>query len=466
MNRAEASAATTLPDTAGQTVVSDTTPAAVPTVGPSDNEPMAGSPAPGTTTPSVGGLGATIPPSTAPKPQPTTADTIRQVFGDGTAFELLALTDPRLDPAIIQTWKSTDEGLEHVAVIESGQASQGLCTLIVPSRSAAEQFLKANPGLADNFVTSAGDAHCIWMRLSGWYPDNVSCGGMEWISTGLVLVPDLTARYSPTATVVSTTFASLRWPPELDLQFFEARTVSEFGPFFSGTGKKRRLNHATYARVFARSTEYKYDPDDGSFYLQGRFAASRVVIPTAHISQMILQSLCKMAATDPGFPKNELRPPRIQAVVEHLKLVTAVVRPDAHESLVEYLHDWICHKPGSNLTTAEIWSDYVIYVRTRKLAMYPPAMFYVELPAVMRAQFGVSRVNSLKRPVVGANGSTARRGFNGVAFKANIGDGRDVGDAKDAGDGVDGAVKKPAVSVSSPALDEQARSFNYLGAGI
>ena len=453
--------------TADSLTVGGSTPAAASAVGPSDSQPAAGSPpAPGTTTPSAGGPFTAAPSGSAPMPPSNTEDTIRQVFGAGTAFDIVMLDDPRLDPSIVQSWKSLDGDLEHVVAIECGAPSQGLCTLILPSEPAAAKFLQDNPCLAGTPITTCGNMRCIWIRIAGWFPSNASYGNMDWVSSNLVLVTDISACYSPAATVVCTNFADLRWPPDLDFHFFEARTVSEFGPFFLGTGKKRRLNHATFARVFARLKGYNFDPDDRLFYLQGRFAASRVVIPTAHISQMILQSLCKMAATDPGFPKNELRPPRIQAVVEHLKLVTAVVRPDAHESLVEYLHDWICHKPGSNLTTAEIWSDYVIYVRTRKLAMYPPAMFYVELPAVMRAQFGVSRVNSLKRPVVGANGSTARRGFNGVAFKANIRDGRDVGDAKDAGDGVDGAVGKPAVSVSSPALDEQARSFNYLGAGI
>jgi len=418
------------PDTPGPTVASGAAPlpagtaprpdAPEPSANASVDNPPASSPAPGTATPSAGGSDNAIPPTSTPAPQLTLAAHIKRVFGDGTAFELLALTDPRLDPATAQTWKSADGNLESVVAIACGMPSQGLCALIVPSRPAADQFLKANPGLADTFVTAAGNVHCIWMRLSGWYPDNVSCGGMEWVSTGLVLVPDLTARYSPTATVVSTTFASLRWPPELDLQFFEAKTVSEFGPFFLGSERSKKINLATFARVIAHAAGLKFDTETETFSQQKPNEKFPEMVTTAFVTDLVAQSLTRVAAADPDFPARELRLPRVRALVAHMKLAVAFTRTDANDSLVQYLRTWICPMPGGTLTVRELFEDYMMFCRGGGKAALPESEFRVKATKYIRELFGVAKRHDVMRAHSMHDRDTARYGFSNLGFKVSL----------------------------------------------
>jgi hypothetical protein len=286
--------------------------------------------------------------------------------------------------------------------------------------------------LAGTLVTTTSNLIYIWLRASGWHPQNTASDGMIWVSTGFVLVPDILVNGTPAPTVVTSSFAGLRWPPDLDSKFHAAQTFEEFGPCYQNVGKKKQINLASFARIIARPLGLKFDADAQTFCRQKLGEKSIESISTANVIELVITFLTKVAAEDPtNFPEGELCLPRIKQLIEHIQLATAFARPNLHESLIEYVRTRLCQKPGRDLTVQEIYGDFLVYTRERNLPLYPKSKFYMELAGVMQATLGVLRVNNIRRPVPGIPHTTSRRGFHGVAFRTDGLDGAGANDGSD-----------------------------------
>ncbi len=160
-----------------------------------------------------------------------------------------------------------------------------------------------------------------------------------------------------------------------------------------------------------------------------------MAISTAQVMNVLTQCLVDMAAKSPhDFPAHELEPPRIKALIESVKRVTAYCRTDAGQGLLDHIQRRLCQKPSQSITVAELYQDYSLFVERRDMVAMPRAKFCRELPRAILEIFTIPRVNNVLRPVEAKTTQlTARRGFHGLALKT------DGADARDEADGADGA---------------------------
>jgi len=356
----------------------------------------------------------------------TATDHILEALGPDVATETLSKPDRCLSPAAILASYGLPGSPDPVTGIKCGRPSNGLCLIMVKDKQSVEQFFQANPTLAGTMVTTQDGLHCVWVRFTDSYPDDVTCSNLRFISCSSVVITKMALYSKPPLTVATTRFAGINWPAEADITFFLAETLASFGPYYRVLGpKKKELNQAVFARIIARRLGLAFDADAQTFHTQIRGQESSFMVTTVEVFNVVLKWLSKLAAADPAnFPVHELRLPRIRSLVETIKTLTEITRATPRESLIEYIRARLCLNPAKSLSVQEIHTDYLRYGRKRNLALYPQAKFFKELPAVMLDQFTIGRVNNVMRQVEGTARMTARRGFRGVTFRtADVKDG-------------------------------------------
>jgi len=356
----------------------------------------------------------------------TVADRILEALGPDVATETPPTPGPCSSPAAILASYGFADAPDPDIAVQCGPPSKGLCLIIVKDNLSVELVFQANPSLAGTMVTTQDSLRCIWVRFSDSYPDDVTCSNMRFISCSSVVITSMALHSKPPLTVVTTTFAGINWPVEVDSEFFLAETLASLGPYYRILGpKKKELNQAVFARIIARTLGLTFDADAQTFHMKRRGQESSALITTPEVIELVLKFLTKLAADEPAnFPAHELRLPRIRSLVETIKTLTEITRANARESLIEYIRARLCLNPAKSLSVQEIHTDYLNYGRKRNLALYPQAKFYKELPAVMLDQFTIGRVNNVLRQVEGTTRMTARRGFRGVTFRtADVKDG-------------------------------------------
>ena len=373
------------------------------------------------------------------------APVMARCFGPETKGEAVKLNDARVPAVLMERWAKQQPCPEHTACVHCGPQSGGLCALVFFEANAYHAFLRANPGLANTLWSNWAGVYYIWLRLPGWAPANDSAPGMLWVSSGLVpvfnLVPEeAIAPYVPDKKVLQTTYAAVQWPKAFEKSFFIDHTIFEFGPLIQPVKNTHELNHAALARILPRMLELYYDQDAQGFVMR-RADKPMEVVTTDAVTRMVMDCLLHHLKMEPGFPMNKLNATRVKALIEEIKIVVGFRRPSAAAWLKEFVHGLLCLKAGGNLTVEEIHGAYLRHGRAQDSTLFPRSKFLVELPRTILATFNLTRVNNVLRPVAGTARWTARRGFNGVAFKS------DGGDSKDGGDGADGG----SIATSPPA---------------
>jgi hypothetical protein len=360
---------------------------------------------------------------------------VQALFGTSVQLSVGSTSNPGI-PSLLS---SRDGGelpvsSKEAILVGCGAASGGLCALRFDRQEAVNQFARANPLAARTLSTRGlGEELLFWYYCVDWTPSNTTTGNLAWFSQGLIPLmwsdERLESRVVKSLPVAKVQFAELQWDPEAERRFWLARQERLYGPVFRKIGpRKRVLNGSIVCRVFAKDTEVIFDTV-GRRFLQKGESGNWEHLSTEMLSDKFTAWLEHWAnLCDGRFPVNELRLPRVQSLIQQLKLIAATYEPDPQEGLERYVRDRLCSKLGASLTVNEIYANYEIWARQSQIGRYPRCKFYPRLPGVICDIFGGVRANNVPRWNQKKGKMTDRRGFNGLAFRPDTSDGADASD--------------------------------------
>ena len=370
---------------------------------------------------------------------------IENYLGPNIRAKIVSAGDARLRPIFRAQWKQQIPDVEKAYCIQCGPASKNLCALVFLEPDDAHKFLAANPDLAGTKATIWAGLAYVWLRLSDWSPPSDYARGVLWITTDLIPVANL-APYqnfpavTPQDTVRTVAYGRIQWPEVLVLPFFLKQAVYLWGEITHQVKGKPVLNHRTLARVIPRILGLHYQVEAGAFMHRQTDGSFKLLsLPT--VIQMVTQFLHGHAQALPNFPMNELRPARVKELVWEMSIVAAVTGPSAQESLEEFVRQHLIAKVGASVTSEEVYAEYLKFAKQQRITLVSRLKFSQQFPPVVLDTFNVTQVHNVLRSVGGTNRLTARRGFNGLAFKTPP---PDAGDAKDDTDGI---IHNPAANI-------------------
>jgi hypothetical protein len=215
----------------------------------------------------------------------------------------------------------------------------------------------------------------------------------------------------------------------------------QYGKFILQTGpRKRTLNVQAVAHFLSAGLGIIFDKNADQFYMRPPAAPKLEPINKNRLNDFVSTFLQQQVAKCPAtFPVTNNQ---VSAVITALKLICAVERPDESEGLKRYLSERLERRPGSNLTTQEVFTSYIELCKTTGTAAYPECVFLDELPKAVREQFGLTKVHNVMRMHAGRGRLTARYGFNGLGIKTSgLAEGKD---AKDVTERAEGVVENPS----------------------
>ena len=246
-----------------------------------------------------------------------------QVFGPDTLIKFVKVTDSRLPLDFRRAWTGSPNC--KIPVVVCGPESKGLCVLVLPSSQSLFQFITENPFFPGTLITNAEGFFYVWMRVSGWRAPNLSWGGVEWYSSGYVMLKGdprlIIPRVSP---IFSTKFDSVRWPWEMAPTVGRQQIIAEHGEFYLGA-EKPVLNLDAFSRLISIGYKTRYSIEWKTFYTTFLGRGEIVMLTDADVIEAVTELLNLIASKCPtDFPMDELRPSRVKELVERLKVIAAI----------------------------------------------------------------------------------------------------------------------------------------------
>jgi hypothetical protein len=398
------------------------------------------------TTPNTGTVS-----STGAKATPKTQDELRQdllahiqkLFG--LQCEFIRLTDERIPKILteaIQRLKFICAG-EFVGVPCGGPSNFAAIALsgAQVDLPAYNRFFELNPTLNNTVTTAAGQVTFVWVKLAGGRLPNRALPNMLWLGDGLL--PTTVGRTTPDSplrldvigdSVMEIRFEDLKWPLDVHELLLLERIEGQHGKLVQPVGpRKRTLNYRVAATFLAEALNVIYDKNNDSFFMLPPGTTKYGPLSKIQLSNLVSTWLQRQAAKDPAsFPTGD----HVEKVVKLIKMVSAVERPDEPGVLKRYLIERLERRPGSSLTTKEIFASYSKFCKTTGLAMLPECVFLDKLAKAIRGQFGLTKVHNVMRPHANLGRMTARYGFNGLSFKTNsAAELKDVGEVGERSEG-------------------------------
>lgn len=358
------------------------------------------------------------------------------VFGDPVAASCGTLENKVIPPALSDRSVGKLSGpIGEVLLVGCGSASQGLCALFFDHQEAVAKFLAANPIAAKTFVTKGlFRGYILWFRSDQWVPPNTVTDSLIWCSSGLVPIASIYHKLEASIVhhrpVTRLDFAELRWDSESERGFWLARQASLYGPLFRRIGpRKVILNDLLICKVYARDAGLAYDKTGQRFFQQNAAGDYEHLEPETLFEQFAAW-LYQISLREAKFPPNELRLPRVRALVAQLKMAAAFFDPDPLAGLTNYVQTRLQLKPHADVTVAEVREDYLRSSGKHPIDRYPLRRFQRLLPKVIEGVFGRWRTNDIRRWNAKEKKLTPRRGFRGLSFR----DGADRSDTTDGSD--------------------------------
>jgi len=321
----------------------------------------------------------------------------------------------------------------------------GLCALAILEQPEIDAFIAANPVATKTFITLGLNGGLVfWFQCKNNHLLNAITSTVSFCADGLVPYAwkneDLDNRVYCTQQVAEIKLDTLKWDhPDIKHAFRIGRMAAVYGPLFRRLGpRKSVLNEAIICRMFSADAGVLYDAQARQFFKKVTSGELEYLSQEALLASFAgwLERFAVNQGTN--FPFRELRLTRLKSLAEYVKMVAVIPQPNPHQSLTEFVKTSLCIQPGADVTTQEIYANYVPYAEQHKIGRYLRCKFERQLPKVIGDIFGVMRRNDIRRPK--ENRLTSRRGFRGLAFRP---DGTDCNDASD-----DSISKMPPLSQS------------------
>jgi hypothetical protein len=293
----------------------------------------------------------------------------KKLFGDEIGYVGLADEHiPRILKDDLQKLKITEQN-EFLAV--PCGASSNLAAVVLPFTTDLKefnQFTALNPMLRRSLITSWDSIAFLWVRVEGWRPANRALPGMLWIASGLLptIVERVTAATAAgpnyfqknNGSIVTIKFADLKWPPETHEGFLLERLESQHGPIILRTGPRKQIfNVQTSAHFLAAAIGIIYDRNTNQFFMRPPAEPKLEPLIKVKLHNLVSIFFQKRAARCPS--PFSIANSQVTAVIAVLKTICAVVRPDEREGLMDYLARRLERRQGANLTSTEIYEDYI-----------------------------------------------------------------------------------------------------------
>lgn len=370
-----------------------------------------------------------------------------------------ALFGDRVCVTFHQPWGLNPLAAPPVATVQvdCGRKSAGLCCVVLRGEKALKRFHELNPFLLQTLVTVQNDLVMCWFRCPDWTPRSFETDQVIWCSDGPVSViqtgQSIEQQIDATVKIATVNFADFNWDSEAAGLVRSQILVALHGPLIRKiTPRRRVLNDATACRLFAESHAVRWDEGSRLFLMVHPLSQEQEHVTESQICEFVSIWLQELADRDASFPKDELRPSRVRTFVKELRRVVEAEVPQSIACLKSFVTDRLCRQAGNSLTADEIYADYFAFARHRSLSVQPLCVIQRELPLWIKKVFGLTRVNNVRRQNAGSERDTARRGYNGLAFKDRSSDGPDV---RDGADGLNPNGNPDSAQNSTVSTDEQ-----------
>jgi len=348
-----------------------------------------------------------------------------KLFGEATVVQLCDERFPDVFQDSMKELKITGRD-DHLIAASCGTGSN-LCAIVaaINNPTMIKKILELNPWLHDTAWTTWRGLVFIWVRLEeSWRPGNRALPGLLWIADGILPAVDIAdatlyPRGFPVthqgAAVLAVKFAGLNWSSEINELFLFEHMEALHGKLVQQAGpRKWVLNYMTAAAFLGEALFLAYDKNTDSF----------LMMPTGKSSPEPMSKIILYEAVSIWLKDQAVKYPRSFPVGDHVKRIVsgikecfAIERPDERKGLDQYLNERLERRPGSSLTTGELFDDYAAYCQSTGLAAFPQCVFLDKLTKAIREKFGLTKVHNVMRHHGDLGRMTARYGFNGLHIK-------------------------------------------------
>lgn len=325
----------------------------------------------------------------------------------------------------------------EVVGVECNSASN-LCALVSPfgDVEGLRILLKDNMWLAHTVWTNWRGCFFIWVRVSGWRPQNCILPSCLWIADGIlpaveVAGPDYYYGGFPDtdygSTIKQIKFSEIKWSPNLHEEFLLMRLEDEFGPLLQMSDQHPVLSLTTASRFIISRLGLRYRYQTDSFTMIDDVSGKPVILTKNRLAETIQGWLSKkaVAAGMPPLPE--------PMVAEVITTIIKRIAIGQEEGLKQFLNGCVSRQAGASVTMAELLAGYQRFCEDEGAALLPARKFYQAITASLRLRFGVAKSHDIGRRSPSGM-ETDKSGFRNISLKAERSDTSDASDVSDTSD--------------------------------
>jgi hypothetical protein len=256
---------------------------------------------------------------------------VASAFGSDVEIEIVDSFDVRLRPEFRKHLKVIPTSPIKLLCVHCGERSDNLCAIYFGDKTGMANFLQENPNLAASLVTVGAGWGIVWLRISGFRPENTDFVNGLWVSSGpapvaILLDPTTAPNFATYGKILSKKFADVEWPMPLKDSFIARDIETELGPAVTQDKRKNgRLNLTTFAQIAGRKADLFYDVD-ANVFIRRNPDQTCTWISVEILRQSVVEDLGLFYRENPNLSTAEIGSDRIEALVDEIKNVTAFNR--------------------------------------------------------------------------------------------------------------------------------------------
>ncbi len=215
------------------------------------------------------------------------------------------------------------------------------------SEEMAKEFLKNNPALSGTLVTRLQKTAIVWLKPLNDLPPDGNAEDVKIVSSGVLPVyagaSHMECLVLQRGRPLEVDLATLVLTGSLQELFADWFLRREFGPpLVRGSARRNKLNAVYWAIYISKATGLEFDLTSGAFVARDPQSQAEQVLESALVSKTIAAVLQQS-----GVPAYEIKPIRIRAILDSMKMLCARSRLTESETYLKFLETCVELRAGA-----------------------------------------------------------------------------------------------------------------------